>query len=170
MNSPPKKDKFMVFLPSDNTFRLELDEYVNYYITGKPRYAITYTMAPDVWRQTFKKDIDEVRNYFSYTLSKLGYNGLGVIEYTKARVPHLHGMCTMDNEVTLTDKVMRRKTGFYKYYLDPRIDVIHLIDKIKSEQQLKQVARYITKSLQPLSVMDYYMHEGGKKLFPDIVK
>lgn len=157
MIRPPVYEKFMVYSPSDNMFRLAIDEYIHFRLPDKIYYGITLTMSPDVWRVSFKKDINEVKNYFSYSLSNLGYTGIGIIEYTRAHVPHLHGLCVIPPDTKLVDHIITKKKFVRQlYYLDSRIDVIHLLDRIKSEQHMRSVGKYICKTLQPLSVMDYF--------------
>lgn len=162
---------------SDNTYvRLTIDKLFGMFIEKdsnlKPMnfVALTLTISPDSWQKSFKKDLHTVMCYFTYMVKELGYDSdhsLGVIEWTKKGVPHMHSICRLNDindllgdPYQITEKVSKKNGKWItkKYYKDTRIDVEHFLEPIVHSNHLKAVLRYITKTLPPLSIATFLQH------------
>lgn len=135
--------------------------------------ALTLTLSPDHWRKIFKSELHQAMCYFTYLIKELGYDSdhsFGIIEWTKQSVPHCHaivrlGSNDLEGELyTITTRYKKVGKRFVReqQYKDNRIDVEHYLDPIYSGNHLKAVIRYITKTLPPLTILNFLQeyHKG----------
>lgn len=122
-------------------------------------FGLTITMSTNHWENIFKKNYKDASEYYHQYLTDLGYIGIGIIEFTKAGVPHVHAYIPeLPIELDENHKFYKfKKNRRYTYYRDPRIDVNNCISVIRSDQQLKAHFQYMSKECTiPNSILMYY--------------
>lgn len=160
-----------IFRASDKMSRLHFDNLYGPLVYAKTLpddklLALTLTISRDNWIHVLQKDLEKAIGYFKYIITELGYDGywaVGVLEYTVKDVPHLHCIVQQNGNDLSSDnyKIVagkRRSNGNYitvSNILDNRIDVVHYIQIIRDGVHLRNVVKYITKRLPPLSMLTF---------------
>lgn len=142
-------------MPGQDDGAIHLNHYLTY-IGGfwdiKQFYAVTVSLHPTEHKLLTEKGLCPFK-YLRFKLESLGYKGCIVSEYTKKKVPHVHGILTIPS----FDLLMKitTKSGKFKYFMDTRMEVSNVIKPLTTKQSINGWSDYMLKCIPSLNVIEW---------------